>query len=229
MRKRVFGSFDQVRLKLACSATEASMRFEILVTETRDITLSRQRTTKALIRLRGYAGWSAPLLFAYDIRHVFSWPGSIKFLLHGLPVLENKDSREHLLNPMAKSLFLDLVIFGIVFDLNGYFLWLDNLHVALLFCVTVTCVTGIVGSACTSSILMLFIRHRGTCMHLSYNRLRKRGFFSDFQIQLPFYHVPAVIGLPSNIAHEQTQSNRACCVRTLYILCISEGCPCSYY
>ena len=43
---------DQVRLKPACSATEASMRLEILVTETRDITLSRQRTTKALIRLR---------------------------------------------------------------------------------------------------------------------------------------------------------------------------------
>ena len=42
--------------KLACSATEASMRLEILVTETRDITLSRQRTTKALIRLRGCAG-----------------------------------------------------------------------------------------------------------------------------------------------------------------------------
>ena len=73
MRKSVS---DQVRLKPACSATEASMRFEILVTETRDITLSRQRTTKALIRLRGCAGWSAPLLFAYDIRHVFRWPGS---------------------------------------------------------------------------------------------------------------------------------------------------------
>ena len=29
------------------------------------IILSRQRTTKALIRLRGFAGWSAPLLFAY--------------------------------------------------------------------------------------------------------------------------------------------------------------------
>ena len=70
------GVFDQVRLKLACSATEASKRLEILVTETRDITLSRQRTTKVLIRLRGFAGWSAPLLFAYDIRHVFSWPGS---------------------------------------------------------------------------------------------------------------------------------------------------------
>ena len=57
-----------------CSATEASMRLEILVTETRDITLSRQQTRKALIRLRR---WSAPFLFAYDIRHVFSWPGSI--------------------------------------------------------------------------------------------------------------------------------------------------------
>ena len=43
----------------------------------KDIILSKQRTTKALIRLRGCAGWSAPLLFAYDIRHVFSaWPGS---------------------------------------------------------------------------------------------------------------------------------------------------------
>ena len=62
------GVCDQVRLKLACSATEATMRLEFLVTETRDITLCRQRTTKALIRLRGCAGWSAPLLFAYDIR-----------------------------------------------------------------------------------------------------------------------------------------------------------------
>ena len=43
---------DQVRLKLACSAIKASKRLEILVTETRDITLSRQRTAKAQIRLR---------------------------------------------------------------------------------------------------------------------------------------------------------------------------------
>ena len=81
-RKPVFRVSDQVRLKLACSATEASMRLEILVTETWDITLSRQETTKALIRLRGCAGWSAPLLFAYDIRHVFSWPGSCIFGKH---------------------------------------------------------------------------------------------------------------------------------------------------
>ena len=65
------GVSDQDRLQPACSATEASMRLEILVTETRDITLPRQRTTKALIRLRGCADWSAPLLFAHDVRHVF--------------------------------------------------------------------------------------------------------------------------------------------------------------
>ena len=70
------GVSGQVRLKLACSATEDSIRLESLVTETRGITLSRQRITKVLIRLRGCAGWSAPLLFAYDVRHVFSWLGS---------------------------------------------------------------------------------------------------------------------------------------------------------
>ena len=80
MRKHVFGSFQPGQTQLARSATEASMRLEILVTETRDITLSRQRTTKVLIRLRGCAGWSAPLLFAYDTRHVFSWPGSYEFV-----------------------------------------------------------------------------------------------------------------------------------------------------
>ena len=48
MRKRVFRSFDQARLKLARSATEGSLRLEILVTETRNITLPRQRTTKVI-------------------------------------------------------------------------------------------------------------------------------------------------------------------------------------
>ena len=37
--------------------------------------LSKQRTTETLIRL-GCAGWSAPLLFAYGIKQVFSWCGS---------------------------------------------------------------------------------------------------------------------------------------------------------
>ena len=67
MRKPVFGVSDQVRLKLACSATETSYRLEILDIETRDIILSRQRTTKVLIRLLGCTGWSASLLFVYGI------------------------------------------------------------------------------------------------------------------------------------------------------------------
>ena len=44
--------------------------------ETRDITPSKQRPTKAMIRLCGCAGRSAPLLFAYDRKHIFSWPSS---------------------------------------------------------------------------------------------------------------------------------------------------------
>ena len=70
---------DQARHKPACAATEASMRLEILAIESRAIRLSKQRTTRMLIRLRGCAGWSAPLLFAYGIRQVFSLAGSISF------------------------------------------------------------------------------------------------------------------------------------------------------
>ena len=76
------GVSDLVRHKLACSATEACMNLEILVTETRVITLSRQWTTKALIRLRGCSGWSAPLLFASDIRHVFHAPAHFILTQH---------------------------------------------------------------------------------------------------------------------------------------------------
>ena len=50
-RKPVFRVFDQVRLKLVCLSTEASLRNAIANIETRDIILSRYRTTKALIRL----------------------------------------------------------------------------------------------------------------------------------------------------------------------------------
>ena len=63
----VFWVCDQVRLKRACAATEASWSLELSDIETRYIMLSRQWTTKALIRLRGCACWSAPLLFANGI------------------------------------------------------------------------------------------------------------------------------------------------------------------
>ena len=63
-RKPVFGMCDRVRLKPACSATESSESFEIL--DIASIAIM-QRTIKALIRLRGCVGWSAPLLFAHGI------------------------------------------------------------------------------------------------------------------------------------------------------------------
>ena len=55
-RKPVFGFSDQVRLKPVCSATETSYRLEILDIATGCIILSKQRTTKALISMRGCAG-----------------------------------------------------------------------------------------------------------------------------------------------------------------------------
>ena len=72
------GIFDQVRFKPACSATESSYSLEILDLVSIGITLSRQRKTKMLIRLRACAGWFAPLLFAYamnrfshDMAHLY--------------------------------------------------------------------------------------------------------------------------------------------------------------
>ena len=70
--------FDQVRFKPACSATKASYNLETLDIASIHIILAEQWTTKVLIRLHGCAGWSAPLLFAYGIRHVFAWPSPFK-------------------------------------------------------------------------------------------------------------------------------------------------------
>ena len=60
--------FYQVRFKPAYSAIEASYNPQILnIASIHNMILSKQRTTKVLIRLHGCAGWSVPLLFAYDI------------------------------------------------------------------------------------------------------------------------------------------------------------------
>ena len=66
-RKPVFGVCDQLRHKTACSADETSYDLQISAIASRGIILSRQRTTKAQIRPRACAGWSAPLLFAHGI------------------------------------------------------------------------------------------------------------------------------------------------------------------
>ena len=81
--KRVFGSFwpDETQTDLLSYRDQRIWNFGYI---TRDVIggviLSWQRTTKALIRLRACAGWSAPLLFAHGIRHIFLWPGSYIYI-----------------------------------------------------------------------------------------------------------------------------------------------------
>ena len=82
------GVCDQVTFKPTCSATETSYNLETLDIASIHIILSKQRTTKVLIRLRECAGWSAPLLFAYGIRRVFAWPGPNGNILHVFTAVE---------------------------------------------------------------------------------------------------------------------------------------------
>ena len=74
----------------ACSATEASQNLETLDKASIHIILSKQRTTKMLIRLRGCAGWSAPLLFAYGIRHIFAWSSPFMMITHGICLVQRQ-------------------------------------------------------------------------------------------------------------------------------------------
>ena len=62
-RKPVFVVFDKVSLKPFSPATETSYKIEISPVASLHIILSKNRITKALIRLRGCAGWSVPVLF----------------------------------------------------------------------------------------------------------------------------------------------------------------------
>ena len=62
--KPVFGVSEKARLKPVSSATETRKKIEISLVASLDIVLYKTRITKALIRLRGCAGWSAPVLFA---------------------------------------------------------------------------------------------------------------------------------------------------------------------
>ena len=62
--KPVFGVSDKARLKPVSSATETSQKIENSVVASLDMIFSNKLITKALNRLRGCAGWSAPLLFA---------------------------------------------------------------------------------------------------------------------------------------------------------------------
>ena len=73
--KPVFGDSYKARLKPVSSATQASYKIEISPVASLQMILSKKRITNALIRLRGCAGWSVPVLFANPPRQVFSRPG----------------------------------------------------------------------------------------------------------------------------------------------------------
>ena len=82
--KPVFRVSDKARLKHVSSATKTSQKTKISIVASLDIVLSITRTKKALIRLHGCAGWSAPVLFANPRRKVFSrrGPNQIPHLTH---------------------------------------------------------------------------------------------------------------------------------------------------
>ena len=61
--KPAFGGWQQSETQIS-SATETSWKIEILLVASPDMVLSKKRITKAVIRLRGCAGWSAPSLFS---------------------------------------------------------------------------------------------------------------------------------------------------------------------
>ena len=77
VRKPVFRVSDKASFKPVSSATETSWKIEISPVASLHMILSIMRITKALIRLRGCAGWSAPVLFAKPRRQVFSRRGPI--------------------------------------------------------------------------------------------------------------------------------------------------------
>ena len=75
-RKPFFRMCDQVRLKPATQPQKLGRGLKFWIQKLG--ILFRQRTTKALISLRGCAGWSVPLLFAYGKKQIFSWCGKNK-------------------------------------------------------------------------------------------------------------------------------------------------------
>ena len=73
--KPVFRVSDKASFKTVSSATETSSKTEISPVASLHMILSKKRVIKALIRLRGCAGWSAPVLFANPPRQVVSRRG----------------------------------------------------------------------------------------------------------------------------------------------------------
>ena len=69
------GCFDKECFKPVSSAKETSLKIEISPAASLHMILSKKQKKKALIRLRGWAGWSAPVLFTNPRRQGFSRRG----------------------------------------------------------------------------------------------------------------------------------------------------------
>ena len=72
MTKHVFGFPDKARLKTIPQLQRLAKKIENSLVAGLDMLLSNTRMTKALIRLRGCAGWSVPLLFTISTADRFS-------------------------------------------------------------------------------------------------------------------------------------------------------------
>ena len=62
--KTVFGVYEKATFKLVSSATQTGKKFEISPLESLHMNLSAKQKNRELIRLRGCACWSVPVLFA---------------------------------------------------------------------------------------------------------------------------------------------------------------------
>ena len=69
------GGVDKECFKPVSSAKETSLKIEISPAASLHMILSKKQNKKALIRLRGCAGWSAPVLFTNPRRQGFSRRG----------------------------------------------------------------------------------------------------------------------------------------------------------
>ena len=100
-RKPVFGVSDKARLNLQRLARK--LRFRLYNVVSLDMVLSKKGITKALIRLLGCAGWSAPLLFKNHRRQVFSRRSPDTMWHFG-----------HQLSSLYKRLFMSIVTGSVV-------------------------------------------------------------------------------------------------------------------
>ena len=74
--------FRQSETQQVSSATRTSQKIESLPKASLHMILATKRITKALIRLRGCAGWSALVLFTNPQRQVFSRQGQYYNMHH---------------------------------------------------------------------------------------------------------------------------------------------------